>query len=256
MSGLLRDYSNQAETYDATRGASPSVLAPLREALAGAPGRRLVDVGGGTGNYARALAGEGWDPLVVDRSPAMLARAAAKGLATLEGDAQALPLADASADAVMLVSMLHHVEAPGTALAEARRILRPGGRLALMAFTREDLEGLWYSDWFPSTRAWMAASHPTLEQLREHLPGARRIALEFHDVEDASLAALASRPELLLEEHWRRQTSYFERLERDHRDELRAGLERLREAVERGDPPRSPGTASVLAWAKPAGTRA
>jgi ubiquinone/menaquinone biosynthesis C-methylase UbiE len=86
VSGLLRDYSRQAETYDATRAASPSVLVPLREALAGAPGPRLVDIGGGTGNYARALAGEGWDPLVVDRSTAMLARAAAKGLATLEGE--------------------------------------------------------------------------------------------------------------------------------------------------------------------------
>jgi ubiquinone/menaquinone biosynthesis C-methylase UbiE len=251
MGGLLHDYSKQAETYDATRGASPSVLGPLREALAGAPGKQLVDVGGGTGNYARALADEGWDLLVVDRSRAMLARAAAKGLATREGDAQALPLPDGSADAVMLVSMLHHVDDPAKALAEARRILRPGGRLALMAFTREDLEGLWYSDWFPSTRAWMAASHPTLEELREHLPGARRIPLEFHDVEDASLAALASRPELVLEQHWRRQTSYFERLQRDHPDELRSGLERLRAAVERGDAPRSPGTASVLAWEKP-----
>jgi demethylmenaquinone methyltransferase/2-methoxy-6-polyprenyl-1,4-benzoquinol methylase len=252
VSGVLRDYSRQAETYDATRAASPSVLAPLREALSGAPGRQLVDIGGGTGNYALALAGEGWEPLVVDRSPAMLARAAAKGLATLEADARALPLPDASADGVMLVSMLHHVDDPGAALAQARRILRPGGRLALMAFTREDLEGLWYSDYFPSTRAWMAASHPALDQLRAHLPGARRIPLEFHDLEDASLAALAAHPHRVLEQRWRRQTSYFERLERDHPDELRAGLERLRADVERGDPPRSAGTASVLAWAKPA----
>src|SRR5689334_20632505 len=117
MSGLLRDYAKQAETYDATRGASPSVLRPVREALEGAPGRRLVDVGGGTGNYARALAQDGWDPLVVDRSAAMLARAAAKGLGTLEADAQALPLPDAGADAVTLISMLHHVDAPARALA-------------------------------------------------------------------------------------------------------------------------------------------
>src|SRR4029079_10286060 len=110
--------------------------------------------------------------LVVGGSAAMPGRAAAKGLATLEGDAQALPLPDQSADAVMLVSMLHHVEEPARALAEAKRILRPGGRLALMAFTREDLEGLWYSDYFPSTRAWMAASHPGLDELRAHLPGA------------------------------------------------------------------------------------
>src|SRR5439155_25595926 len=107
MSGLLRDYSGQAKTYDDTRAASPSVLGPLRAALDGAPGRRLIDVGGGTGNYARALREDGWDPLVVDREAAMLVRARAKGLATLEADAQALPLPDASADAVMLVSMLH-----------------------------------------------------------------------------------------------------------------------------------------------------
>ena len=79
---LLRDYSRQARTYDETRAASPSVLGPLREALAGAPGRRLADIGGGTGNYSRALRDEGWDPVVVDREPAMLARAAAKGLET------------------------------------------------------------------------------------------------------------------------------------------------------------------------------
>jgi demethylmenaquinone methyltransferase/2-methoxy-6-polyprenyl-1,4-benzoquinol methylase len=252
MSGVLRDYSRQAETYDATRAASPSVLAPLREALAGAPGRALVDIGGGTGNYSAALAREGWEPLVVDRSPDMLARAAAKGLATRQGDAMALPLPDGRADAVMLVSMLHHVDDPGGALAEARRILRPSGRLALMAFTREDLEGLWYSDYFPSTRAWMAASHPSFDELREHLPGARRLPLEFHDLQDASLAALAAHPDKVLDERWRRQTSYFERLERDHPDELRAGLERLEAAIGRGDPPRSDGTASVLAWIKPA----
>ena len=169
---LLRDYSRQAETYDTTRAASPSVLGPLREALAGAPGRRLADIGGGTGNYARALRDEGWEPVVIDREPAMLAQAAAKGLETLAGDAQALPLPDASVDAAMLVSMLHHVEDPAAALAEARRILRPGGRLALMVFTREDLEDLWLSDYFPSTRAWITASHPPLRELLAH--GSRR----------------------------------------------------------------------------------
>src|SRR3954469_24330886 len=85
---LLRDYSNQARTYDETRAASPSVLGPLREALGGAPGLRLADIGGGTGNYARALRDDGWNPVVIDREPAMLARAAAKGLETLAGDAQ------------------------------------------------------------------------------------------------------------------------------------------------------------------------
>ena len=173
---LLRDYSRQAQTYDETRSASPSVLGPLREALAGAPGPRLADIGSGTGNYARARRAEGWDPVVVDRQPEMLARAAAKGLETIEADARRLPLADASFDAAMLVSMLHHVEDPPAALAEARRILRPGGRLALMVFTREDVEDLWLSEYFPSTRAWMLESHPTLGELIALLPGARAVS--------------------------------------------------------------------------------
>ena len=248
---LLRDYSNQARTYDETRSASPSVLAPLREALAGAPGRRLVDVGGGTGNYSRALRDEGWEPLVIDRQPEMLARAAAKGLETLEADAQRLPLADATADAVMLVSMLHHVEDPPAALAEARRILRPGGRLALMVFTREDIADLWLSDYFPTTRAWMTESHPTVAELTTLLPGSRRIEVVYRDVQDGSLAALAAHPDRLADPRWHRQTSYFERLALSHPNELRAGLARLRADLAAGRAPRTRGRATVLAFEAP-----
>ena len=248
---LLRDYSNQARTYDETRAASPSVLGPLREALEGAPGRQLADIGGGTGNYARALRDEGWDPVVIDREPAMLARAGAKGLPTIESDAQRLPLADACFDAAMLVSMLHHVEDPSAALAEAQRILRPDGRLAVMVFTREDVAASWLSDYFPSTREWMFASHPTLAELLALLPGARRIPVVFRDLEDGSLAALSAYPEKIVDPAWYRQTSYFERLGRDHPDELAAGLARLRAELAAGTAPREPGLASVLAWVKP-----
>jgi SAM-dependent methyltransferase len=248
---LLRDYTNQARTYDETRAASPSVVGPLREALAGAPGRRLADIGGGTGNYAEALRDDGWDPVVVDREPAMLARAAAKGLETVEADAQRLPLPDAGFDAVMLVSMLHHVEDPAAALAEAQRVLRPGGHLALMVFTREDTEHSWLSDYFPSTRAWMSETHSTRAELLALLPGARQIPVLFRDLEDGSLAALSAFPEKIVDPAWHRQTSYFERLERDHPDELRAGLARLRAEVDAGTAPRRPGLASVFAWVKP-----
>jgi ubiquinone/menaquinone biosynthesis C-methylase UbiE len=249
MSGLLPDYSNQAKTYDETRTASPSVLAALREALDGAPGRRLLDVGGGTGNYAAALRDEDWQPVVSDRSPDMLARAAAKGLETLEADAQVLPFEDESFDAVMCVCMLHHVDDQPRALAEQRRVLRPGGRGALMAFAREDIVDAWYMDYFPSTRAWMDASHPPLAELMGLLPRSRRIEVVFRDI-DGSLASLTTFPEKVLEDGWRRQTSYFERLERDHPDELTAGLARLRADIASGDPPQGLGRATVLAWTR------
>jgi SAM-dependent methyltransferase len=247
---LLPDYSRQAGTYDCTRAASPSVLAPLRAALAGAPGLRLADIGGGTGNYSLALQEDGWEPVVIDRSPEMLTHASSKGLATMTADAKCLPLAEESFDAAMLVSMLHHVDDRASVLDEARRILRRHGRLVLMVYTREDIEDLWLLDFFPSTRAWMQTSHPALAELLKLLPGAQCHPVVFDDLKDASLAALASHPEKVLDGRWRKQTSYFERLQRDHPRELEAGLERLARLVAAGCAPTRPGQASVLAWQK------
>jgi SAM-dependent methyltransferase len=248
---LLPDYSRQARTYDRTRAASPTVLAPLRAALAEAPGVRLADIGGGTGNYAAALQLEGWDPVVIDRSPEMLAQARAKGLATVAADAAALPFAAGSFDAAMLVSVLQHIEERELALAEAQRILLPGGRLALMLFTREDIEDLWLLDLFPSTAVWMRETHPPLAELLELLPGAERSEIVFADLQDASMAALAAHPEKILLDSWRRQTSYFERLERDEPQELRSGLLQLAAQIAEGAAPSRPGRGSVLAWRKP-----
>jgi ubiquinone/menaquinone biosynthesis C-methylase UbiE len=251
--GLLYDYSQQALAYDTTRSASPSVLAPLRRALAGAPGRELADVGGGTGNYALALVGEGWRPIVVDRSDQMLAQAADKGLETVRAEATYLPFAHESFDAVMLVSMLHHVDDPAQALAEAKRVLRPGGRLAVMVFTREDIADAWCLDYFPSSRPWMEQTHMPLAELFAELPGARRMPIVYEDVQDGSMAAMLGNPELLLDPERRAQTSYFERMQRDHADELRAGLQRLERELraDDGSAPRRAGRASVVSWVKP-----
>ncbi len=251
--GLLGDYSRQAERYDETRAASPLLVRALREALAGAPGRRLADIGGGTGNYALALRRAGWEPVVVDRSAAMLGRAAAKGLETVQADAQRLPFGEQTFDAATMISMLHHVEDRQAALAEAVRVLRPRGRLVLVGYTREDVVGLWVLDYFPSSRPWIEATHPTRSAVLEALPGSELFAFAFEDFSDASLAALCADPERLVRAAQRGETSYFERMWRDHREELLAGLARLREDIAAGRAPRRAGTATVLSWAKPAG---
>lgn len=72
-----------------------------------------------------------------------------------------------------------------------------------MVYAREDIEDLWLRDLFPSTRAWMDSTHLALAQLLGLLPGAQRHPVVFSDLYDASLAALASHPEKLLDEHWR-----------------------------------------------------
>src|SRR5436190_544184 len=122
-----------------------------------------------------------------------------------------------------------------------------------MTSTPEYIERAWYNAYCPSTRAWMEASHQRRDELVALLSSPqppRVIELVFRDLEDASLAALSAFPEKVLEAGWRRQTSYFERLARDHPDELAAGLERLRADIASGNPPRGQGTATVLAWTR------
>ncbi len=187
---------------------------------------------------------------MIDTSEAMLERAEAKGLQTLRCDAQNLSLEDKSFDAAMLISMLHHVDDAAAALDEARRILRPGGQLAVMIYTREDIADLWPLDYFPVSQDWMAETHQSLDEITAQLPEATRLEVRFEDLDDASLAALASHPRLILDPQWRRQTSYFERLERDHPGDLQSGLERLRCDIESGQGPEKAGRASVIAWSK------
>jgi SAM-dependent methyltransferase len=257
---LRHDYQEQSSRYDLSRGASPSVLGPLRRALDGAPGPVLYDVGGGTGNYAEALRGEGWQPTVIDASADMLHQAAAKGLRVIPGDATSLPEPADSADAVIMISMLHQVAEWSQALDEAARVLRPGGRLAVMLLTADHLEQVsWAFDLFPSTRDFALARRPRLAALTAHLPGTTAVPIWFADLADASIGALCAFPEAMLDERLRRQTSFFGRLEHDNPAELSTGLDRLREMLSQGEDPRTGrqeararlGDATILLWHGP-----
>jgi arsenite methyltransferase len=109
----------------------------VRAALAAAPGERVLDAGCGPGFYCAEIAAEvGPTGSVVgtDASPAMLSLAERRcaALANVElraGDALALPVEDASADAAICVQVLEYVADVDAALAELRRVLRPGGRV-------------------------------------------------------------------------------------------------------------------------------
>jgi ArsR family transcriptional regulator len=97
---------------------------------------RLLDIGTGTGRLLELLAPRVTAALGVDASRAMLALARARlaraGLAHCAvrlADMYRLPLPDGGFDVVVLQMVLHHAEDPAAALAEAARVLRPGGRL-------------------------------------------------------------------------------------------------------------------------------
>jgi SAM-dependent methyltransferase len=98
--------------------------------------RRVLDVGSAFG-YGTAALARGGHPdrrvVGVERDPAHLREAARRfpWLRVLPGDAADLPAEDAGVDAVVLLDVLEHVPDPAAVLAEAHRVLRPGGSLVL-----------------------------------------------------------------------------------------------------------------------------
>ena len=111
----------------------------MLRALAARPGQTVLYLGCGTGSdfasLAEAVTASGI-VLGIDHDPAMAghARERARGLGqagVLQADAHALPLRAASVDRARTDRVLQHVADPGQVLAEARRVLRPGGRLVM-----------------------------------------------------------------------------------------------------------------------------
>jgi demethylmenaquinone methyltransferase/2-methoxy-6-polyprenyl-1,4-benzoquinol methylase len=124
--------------------------------IAPRPGESLLDVAGGTGDVALRLLEAAGGPeagaqvTVCDLTPAMLARGrdraidagVLEGLHFVAADAERLPLPTMSADAYVIAFGLRNVARPPRALAEAARVLKPGGRFFCLEFSHVVLPGL------------------------------------------------------------------------------------------------------------------
>lgn len=125
-------WSRCAPTYrDGFAALTAEAIQPLLASVG--PGTRLLDIGTGTGVVAAAAARQlGASVIGVDFSETMLAEArrSVRGVDFRTASADALPFDDGSFDAVVANVVLHHLGRPEAALAEAHRVLLPGGRIA------------------------------------------------------------------------------------------------------------------------------
>ena len=129
--------------------AEKDVEAAMDEALGEGPFHLLVDLGTGTGRILELFGARASRSLGFDLNHAMLAYARMKleraGLGHAQvrhGDLYNVPLPDGAADAVVLHQVLHFLDDPAAAVAEAARLLAPGGKLLVVDFAPHELEFL------------------------------------------------------------------------------------------------------------------
>jgi demethylmenaquinone methyltransferase/2-methoxy-6-polyprenyl-1,4-benzoquinol methylase len=165
------------QRYDALSAAlsfwqDPRWRRALVDAVAPAAGQRILDVATGTGMVAAELLARADCTVVgLDQSPEMLAAARARfaslepaaerpRVELIEGQAEALPFADESFDALSFTYLLRYVEDPRATVGELARVLRPGARVASLEFG--------VPPWAPARAAWRlytAVGLPTLGRL-------------------------------------------------------------------------------------------
>ena len=121
----------------------------LTERLGAEPIGDLLDIGTGTGRILEILGSRAVNGTGVDQSREMLAmararleRAGLRNCAVRQGDMYQLPWPGRTFDTVVIHQVLHYAEHPAAAVAEAARVLRPGGRLAVVDFAPHKLGSL------------------------------------------------------------------------------------------------------------------
>jgi ArsR family transcriptional regulator len=147
-----RYFDGHAAAWDSERdlGVDGAVVeAALRERFALERATSLIDIGTGTGRILQVLAGQIGHGLGIDLSHDMLAvaranldRREARNCQVRHGDMYQLPLPDGSFAAAVLHQVLHFADDPSAALAEAVRVLAPGGRLVVVDLAHHELERL------------------------------------------------------------------------------------------------------------------
>lgn len=146
---------------------SPLILDHLSQAGITSQHGVVADLGCGPGLMLGQVAGQAGQVIGVDNSSRMLDAAArllpeSADISLRIGDLEHLPLRDGEADAAVMSLVLHHLPAPQAGLAEAGRVLRPGGQLILVDFLSHENETMrlrygdrWLGFAAPDVDAWL-----------------------------------------------------------------------------------------------------
>ena len=206
----------------------------LREFVGDLSVLRVLEVGCGTGHWLNVLSADKENVMGLDFSFGMLARARTTlpTMALIRGTAQHLPLPSSSVDRVFCINAIHHFPDKPAFLREARRILRPGGRMLTVGLDPHAGRDRWHVyDYFEESLEIDKQRYPSSEQLHKWM-----VEAGFKDYATREV------------EHWVNHLPAHEALKQGRLDqavtsqlsvltdnEYRRGMERIRRDIERAE---------------------
>lgn len=233
-------YDRIGKGYNRTRKADP-YLADRMYALLGAPTSGLyLDLGCGTGNYTTVLAARGPQFIGIDPSEEMLGKARDRNadIRWIRGQAEDIPLEDASVDGVLATLTLHHWQDVVTGLCEVGRVLRPGGHFVTFTSLPAQTGGYWLAEYWPDMIHDSTLVLPPMALIEEGLAAAGMELTVYEpyfvkpDLQDLFLHSGKFDPERYFDPEFRAGISSFVAFSRQ--EEVRKGLQKLRKDIDSG----------------------
>jgi ubiquinone/menaquinone biosynthesis C-methylase UbiE len=230
-------YDSIGKGYAKTRGADPRIAGRLIELLDLPPDATVLDVGAGTGKYARALANHGFKVIALEPSEVMQSQATPHdSVRFVPACAENMPLPDASADGAIVVLALHHFRDRLKAFEEVLRVVGTGP-VVLFTFDPAAFREFWLAEYFPHLGRKFAGSVSLGEIVSEIRQAARRRKVNVlpfplpRDLQDKFGAASWGQPEAYLDAEVRNGISDFALMPAA---EIESGLQKLRDDLATG----------------------
>lgn len=197
-----RYFEAHAATWESVRSlhvADAEIERAIGSMLQDRPLGKLLDIGTGTGRMLELFSPRAESAIGIDRSSEMLRlarvrldEAGVSGASLRQGDMNALPLADRSADSIILHQVLHYAQQPGSAIIEAARVLAPGGQLLVIDFAQHDRAELKEQDAHlrlgfadDAMRGWFSSAGLDLDRI-ERLEGGELTVILWRGVKPGS----------------------------------------------------------------------
>jgi SAM-dependent methyltransferase len=182
------DYDLIAPSYNRrfSGGGRQGIDVALRSLAASSGAGRILEVGCGTGHWLASLHPVSGQLYGLDLSAGMLAQARQweEVLSLVRGRAGQIPLPDASIDLVCCVNAIHHFQQQAGFVAEARRVLRPGGVLAVIGMDPQAHRDRWYLyDYFAGTYETDLARFPSWGTIMDWMAASGLHQVEWRFVE-------------------------------------------------------------------------